>query len=555
MEHVKIDRQFTLVYDNIFDVEIDIPTTLKDLPQLSSVEFISMLLHLFNIRKKSDTEFQNIHLYRWMMRMEGHEKSLVLAFVMQHAELINSPSFILLSRRPCLDLIQHLLVYAKPKSDQELSKKDYADLFKVLLLFNKKEANLQKDVFHWNGDGDFEEFADRVLSVQIRNIENERPKNYALQFLKAYYFFGFCETDAQYSTYLQTFLVTLELTSYKSYLWHILSPYLDLITSEVSIPKMYVAPSIALNFFMRLTINERAGLDDDYKQIRSYPLLELVDNTFLFLDFRFFVDKFYHGFLFDFAATTGLNFPKLKQELGEGFSEQVLFYTIMKSCFCEYGDINLNGQILKAKLGSAEPDYYIRQGNAVFIFEFKDIVIPAQIKYAENIEKIKGGIFEKLERDAKGYRKGITQLLNSIKSLCNGDYKRAEIDILPDRMIVYPIIVHTDISLESQGINYFLNKRIHQLADEMDLSRSLIGNLILINIETLMQLQDYFCDGTLDLVKCVELYTQFITSGNPVNDTFAFDEFIKRHCVKTIGKRIRPPKIFFNIIRDYERNA
>ncbi|MEI9808349.1 MAG: hypothetical protein WDO16_11030 [Bacteroidota bacterium] len=224
--------------------------------------------------------------------------------------------------------------------------------------------------------------------------------------------------------------------------------------NELPSPKMYIDDNVeALDFYDRLTINGKiAATDRDYKPIRQYPLFGAGKNTYVFLDFRFFVDKFYQGFLFDFSAITKILFGNLKTEMGSEFSEHILFYTVMAKCFSGYGDIRLSGDEIKAKIGSGEPDYYIRQGSDVFLFEFKDVVITADIKYSGDPEKIKKGISEKLEITSDGKRKGISQLLNTIKSIGSDLYKLKGVDhIQADETAFYPIIVHTDITLESYG--------------------------------------------------------------------------------------------------------
>ena len=556
MNQVKIERQVLLVYDNVFEGDILVADVLRGLPKTPALETITYLLHLYNIRTRKDTDFQSRQLYAYMMQMGGDPQARLLQFVTNYNKEIRSPGFKWIDRRSCLNLIQHLLLYAEDKEYRSLNRSEFSVLFKVLLLFNATEVKHQQHIFNWDGSGSFDEFADGILGVQIRNIENEKHKNYALQFLKIYYFFKFCENDAGYAIYLKTFLDKLGLSSYKSYLWRLLSPYLELQTADEPTPKMHVSNCSGLDFFQRLSINGHEAVDADYKQIRSYPLYRTDYNQFLFLDFRFFVDKFYQGFLFDFATTAGIGFAKLKQQMGEDFSEHTLFYSVMKNCFPDYGDVRLSGAELKSKLGEGEPDYYIRQNNHVALFEFKDILLPASVKYADDIDKIKDGIVERLEKDAKGKRKGVSQLLNSAQQILIGRYHDLEVDGLSSDVIIYPIIVHTDVSLESRGVNYFLNKRMRRKALEMGVTDENIANVVVVHIETLLQLQDYFREGKLDLFACLDAYLSYISSGDPVTDTFPFDEFVKYYLVQVVKQELRQhPKLFTEIIADYERNA
>ena len=259
--------------------------------------------------------------------------------------------------------------------------------------------------------------------------------------------------------------------------------------------------------------------------------------------------------LFDFSARTGLPFGQLKKTIGNDFSERVLFYTVMQNCFEGYGEVSLTGDQLKQLLKKAEPDYYIRKGSEIFLFEFKDILLSAEVKYADSIEKVKKGLLEKLEIDSKGQRKGISQLLNSIKEIRNGKYAEKAVDLsLAAETVIFPIIVHTDISLEAYGVNYFLNQRMHELAHKENVSVDNIQNLTLINLDNLLLLQDHFKSGKLELADCLKSYCTYVSSGDPVNDTIPFDEFVKHHFVSMNKEQIGQPSIFKKLIADFQQN-
>ena len=554
MENVQTEKVFLLGFVDIYEhSDIDPAKLLKALPQTAALEFISYLLHLYNVRKRSDFKFQSHHLMQWMMQLESPDKKKVADFVQRESKLIFDSSFKLIDRRPCLDLIQHILVYCTT-NDRTLNQSDYTILFKCLLHFNSTENKTQEKLFNWTGDGSIEQFANHILTVQVRNIEHERFKDYVIQFLKVYYFFSFCESHKKYANYLNSFLSSLGLSSYSVYLWKLINPYLKLMVSETPSPKMYLDDNIEpLAFYDRLTINEKiAATDKDYKPLRQYPLFGSGKNRYVFLDFRFFVDKLYQGFLFDFCAVNKIPFSSLKADMGNEFSEHVLFYIIMAKCFNNYGDVRLPGEEIKPKIGSGEPDYYIRKGLDVFVFEFKDLVITADIKYSNDPEKIKQGIAEKLERTTDGKRKGISQLLNTIKDIGNGLYKaKAVDDIEIDEVDFYPIIVHTDITLESCGVNYFLNKRMSELSEQLGLSNFKIKGLVMINIDTLIQLQDHFKDGKLNLRDSINSYLGYISSANPQTATFPFDEFVKYYFVQTNKGNIGNPKDFKEIIASF----
>ena len=179
MKNVQIEKHYLISCGDIYTCDdIEPSIILKDIPKGQSVEFISYLLHLFNIRKKDDHLFQLNHLRGWANQMENDDKEKVENFILQKPELVHSKYFKLIDRRPCLNLIQHLIVYSQNNDGSPLNKAQYTVLFKCLLHFNTTENKVQKDLFNWNDNGDIEEFANHILTVQVRNIDHVRYKNY-----------------------------------------------------------------------------------------------------------------------------------------------------------------------------------------------------------------------------------------------------------------------------------------------------------------------------------------------------------------------------------------
>jgi hypothetical protein len=548
MRSVQLEKIFLLSYENVFEETIDSASAIKALPQQAALEFISYLLHLYNVRKRQDTGFHSRHLLQWMMQLDSPAQKKLLPFLEQEKEKIFSTAFQLLSRRPCLDLIQHILVYSED-NDQPLNHEHYTILFKCLLCFNSQENKAQERLFHWtDGNG---QFLEQIMQVQVRNIEHERFKDYILQFLKIYYFFEFCETHEKYVGYLKDFLTSLQLRSYRIYLWKLISPFLRLMVSEVPTPKMHIDEGGGvMDFYERLTINGKINaVDKDYRPLRQYPLFKSEKNNYVFLDFRFFVDKFYQGFLFDFATITKIPFPQLKIDMGNEFSEHILFYTVMKKCFAIYGSIRLTGNEIKNKIGSGEPDYYIRNGTDIFLFEFKDIVIPADVKYSGDASIIQNCLIQKLEKTNDGKRKGISQLLKVMESIRSGLYAEKEVDLaMPNNAVLYPILVHTDLTLESCGVNYFLNKRMRSLAEESSSSATYFKDLVVVHIDTLLLMQDHFRSGKLDWTDCIKSYHSYVAPDDPQTAMFPFDEYLKYYFAERTNKKIGHPADFDGII-------
>jgi len=558
MKNVQISHQYLLSYGRLYgEDQFNLVESLKALPLKPALELVSVALHAHNRRKRSDTRFQSTQLFAWMMHMDKVEQSLILNFGQQESQLIGDSSFQFLDREACLHLLQHILVYSEGKGD-ELEAKDHSTLFKCLLYFNTTVNTDQENLFNWDGSGSAEQFTDYILPIHFKNIDLNTVRDYKVQFLKVYYFFKFCEQDSKYATYLDNFLATIKIKTYGSYLWRVLDQMFLLTLNEEITTKVQIAGDEQyMQFYNNLAINANIKeVHPDLLPLRQFPLFKLADNQFLYLDYRLFIDKFYQSFLFDFASQAKISVGNLKSHMGEHFSEAILFYTVMNNCFSKYGHTRLNGKELKEVLKESEPDYYICEGAKVFIFEFKDLLIGWEVKHSNDLKKIKATVIEKLEKATSGQNKGITQLMNNIICFKQGIYREKNIDETdPSKATIYPVLVHTDLTLESYGVNRFVNERFSNLLKTTEIPTHQVKKVVLINIDTLIGLQDYFANGTLKLATCINAYTEYISQNDAVTANFPFDEFIKHYLGRKIKKRPAPPKDFGDIVSEFERNA
>jgi hypothetical protein len=555
MKNVKISQLTLLSYEVLYgDSKFDVVSSLKLLPKNSSLELVSFLLHKHNLRKRDNPRFQSDQLFAWMMQMFKDEQQLIIKFAQTHNRVISSFYFLLIDRSSCLNLQQNIIVHCN-ENDDSLKPTDHSILFKCLLYFNSEVNDNQKSIFNWDNTGNAQEFENNILPLHFKNIDLNTFRDYRVQALKVYHFFKFCETDPKYSLHLANFLKALEIENYRSYFWRIFNQMHLLVSNEEETTKVHIdGDKNYLSFFNSLSINnEIKETHPDFLHIRQFPLYKLDNNKFLYLDYRLFVDKFYQSFLFDFAKHAELNFGTFRSDMGENFSEKFLFYRTMEKCFGNFGHKTLNGKQLKDLLQTAEPDYYIRDGSKVFMFEFKDVLMNWEVKQSRNVWSIKEAIINKFEKSKAGQNKGISQLKNSITNFKKGVYLEAKVDeINPDSATIYPVLVHTDLTLEAYGVNRFINERFKDLFKEIDLRRYRIKKVTVLHLDTLIQLQDFFRSGRLKLATCINAYLDYISRKDPVSENFPFDEFVKYYLGKKNRKNRTPIQDFENIISELQ---
>lgn len=274
----------------------------------------------------------------------------------------------------------------------------------------------------------------------------------------------------------------------------------------------------------------------DFTALRSKPVYYHGNNLYSIISSKFFIDKMFQSFLFDLSSILKnigdkkvADYPKLKQLVGERFTENYLFYEIMKGCFSKKYKKLISGEELKKKLGAGEPDFYIRNGKNIFLFEFKDVMLNGDIKHSGNLDKIKEAFFDKFEKvKEKNKAKGVTQLLNVLENYLHKIIQKEDRIEIIDQLNVYPIIVYTDPSFDIEGFGYWLNNKFEELKQERVIPNDyLIKECVMIPLEIFIKLEDYFNDGRLQLHNLIDGYV-IERKKSEQNKLFPFMKYVMR---------------------------
>lgn len=569
IKQVTLKREIMLSYENIFATE-------KDFSPLNSLMLVSLgdaieqiaylLLRLTNIHK-DEKDFHYSNLIFFMMKIDGVSQSKIFQFINANKNLVFSSDFVLTDQRACLRLIQ-LILKAGNNSNKELSKSEWETLLKSLLICNTIEIKKQEAIFNWDSRNNTESFLNEILPVKMRNLEIDKRKDYKIQLIKVYYFFEFWQSNLKYTEYIDKFLKFYEFEKYNQYIWNIFHPYLKMMTSNSMTCKIKFDETniSSINFFNQLVINDKIHslneTDDDYLLLRQYPIFKNESFTYTVLHMNFFIDKLYQGFLWDFVnvqkeiGNTSFSYGNLKNDMGNQFSEKYLFYTIMQKCFQFYGECRKTGEDLKNIFDNGEPDYYIRNGNEIFVFEFKDATLKSETKYSGNASIIKKELIEKFELSEtdrkKSQNKTINQLNNTISEILCDKYSQYQVDDFNvNEIIIYPIFVFTDIVMEADGVNYFLKERLNNLIETNNLPKNRIRDLVLINLDTLILYQDLFHNSLIDFSDCLKNYQIYINQDEPMTRVFSFDEYFKFYIVRKGYNVTTVPEDFNKIIQSF----
>lgn len=462
-------------------------------------------------------------------------------------------SYVFIDKVALLILIEHLLEnHNQSNIDVFKSKDDFSNMIiAYLMCCDEKLRHTTKSLSEINDINSLMAFH---LPEQLRHNDIYYPKDYRVEFIRFYYFMIFCEENVTFKQYLKLFLEESNISKWDDYLYFVFETYSSMRTNPDGATNMIkIDPD---SYYGKKHLDsmcidvESFKRSTDFKDLRNKPIYYHGDNNYSIISMGFFVDKMFQSFLFDLASvlrkhktTTKISsYPDLKKIIGALFTENYLFYEIINGCFAKTYKKLISGQDLKVFLNDGEPDFYIRRGKNIFLFEFKDVMLDAKTKHSESLERIKLEILQLFESSTieksskkqkkKPQAKGITQLLNVIETKLDTIIQKADKIEVIDRFNVYPIIVYQDRCFDIEGVDYILRSRFEELKQSRSISdKYLVKECVMMPLEMMISLEDYFNDGRLQLDNLIDSY-MLECSQSEQNKLLPFNKFMMRQAWK-----------------------
>lgn len=532
MEKMKLRIKILLSYSVVFPDRHDrIEDLLCDIPSATAIEVLSYRLSQKMNQLIGQHDFEI--WMPWLMQTRSDVRNPVGKYVEQH----NLSNYAMIDTYAMLLLISKLLVFYNGKHE-DLTKDDISNLFLSYLICCDERLELSETPP--DNKLNAEKFVDAFLPYAIKTCDFESPRDYRLMLIKCYYLLiEFPRVHAQFATYIDEFCKEKGLSSSKAYLDLLFHVFLELSSGgDPSASLMRVLPDDqkTIQFLDGFSIDtEHYQHDMDFKMIREKPLLKTGTHIYDFMFMRMFLDKAYTGLLFDMRdvlVKRGLldereGYGRLKSMLGEDFSERFFFYTLMKRCFGKKY-VNYCGEELQKQLGKGMPDFYLRRGNRIFLFECKDAQIASVKKFSGDITIVKNAIYEKYVQNTKGHGKGVAQLANVISDKLPEILSMVDTTAPKCVKYIFPIIVYFDDCFDLEGPNYFLDKELKRIVKGKTISVDyIVRDLVMVNVEQLMRFENYFADDKLKLATLINSYIDF-KNRDEINQVFPFNKFLFR---------------------------
>lgn len=380
-----------------------------------------------------------------------------------------------------------------------------------------------------------------LLKVDLPLSEFKQHKDFRAALYKGTQFFLFCEARHELGQVLKGFLNERNVASWQEYLYNLFIAY------EETISLKYISNPDVLGFLVQYLIpsqdwlNGIACADIDY--LRNNFLIRISDSEYLALNCNLIVDKMYQGLKFDFvqfARSQKLKFngrkiksiADLNQSLGQVFSEEYFLYDLLERIYSKDSIVKFRGSCLRQENVPAEPDYYLRVEDKIFLFEHKDGLLSESCKQSTDVSAMLDEIAGKIcHGGTKGKsRKGGGQLLHTIDNIISGQ-AMSNLDAGWGKAAwIIPILTVTDSAFSTLGLNKAVNKMFCSLACQynvLDVKSINILPLTIIDIETLLVLSKRLYDEDLDLFDLVSKYQRLICRIQDQLEAPSFSSFIK----------------------------
>lgn len=395
-------------------------------------------------------------------------------------------------------------------------------LFKAILLINQSIGNWEAPL-EYNSNGEITNLclAKSLLCTTLNNFGSSNFKaEYVamLQIIKGYHFFKYCEQ----SKIKEHLLVFLENNGAKSW-YHYLYDAIRLILFPLQ-NKQGNFPRIELNsqrdgekFLRAHSFKEDTIVpletNQDYTYFKSHPLIELNDGTYLPISPIFCINHIYKSIYFEFRAINESFLGTANYIKGQGllsiftteFSEQTLFERYVRNAIGRHRGIKKSDRDCKIEQPFGhEPDFYLRDGNNIILFENKDIMIPDHIISSKQYDQLEQ------ELDKKLVKKGINQLIYNIKQLENKTFKWDS--NVPNKPKIYPVLVIDDSSLCAPGLNFILNEVFQQQLKCNNIKLK-VYPLAIVELDTLIAFANYLQLPDVRFKKLLEQYYDYISKN------------------------------------------
>jgi hypothetical protein len=446
-------------------------------------------------------------------------------------------SCIIFNQKVSLRFIQFVLLNTDLKNAKEFNEKvDYLNFLKAYLYFNQIEddkftSHLKVSAITETGHVNFYKWHWPLL---IQQYEYSERKNPILQLiLGTVSLFSLIEKP-EYKLAIMDFIETNESKNFFEYTKFIIDHIINLKNENLNLYNRFLLKTTdeysGKYFYDLITVdieelqNERK-LQTSFNGLKSKPLYKLNEYTYGVIDWNFFVKKAFDSLFFDLFSKTSImnefknNYPNFKSKVIGELIEKKIFSPLVYFIFNSKHRV-LNSDYSDKQIENISfPDYYVRDGNKIYLFEFKSNSFSGVVKDSPNYIDIKNEIDSKINQYksvTNNKKSGCGQLFDQIKQLSKCPFEFDNFinsNIKCKNLKIYPILVVDDESFALPGVNHYLNGGFRDKIKELDLAFK-VENITVITLEFLFSNILSLKDNANNLFKLIENYHKLIGNNN-----------------------------------------
>lgn len=266
--------------------------------------------------------------------------------------------------------------------------------------------------------------------------------------------------------------------------------------------------------FISISINDYVPYEDseakndgnvDYRMFRSHPIIKIDEECYIPFNAAILCERLYNSLVFDVKdAYVEVNERQnFFQYFNSRFVEKRLFQEQMLNCVRPKSFFSPSSKEIYSQDNQTEkdfqPDFYIREGKNLILFECKSIKISGAIKDGADVEKLFFTLRNRLflseydertsQKKPKAERVGVTQLVHHIKSIQNDEFAFDE--KIPHAVRYYPVLVLDDYRMVVPGLAAVVNGW-YQVYMEETLPEVDCLPLVVMSIDMLYLYEDLF---------------------------------------------------------------
>lgn len=535
-----------LSYQNIFKDSPKISSLINKVNRNESLIILSLLnRYEYKLRADPAAEIRFI-LNQWLADANPKLKKKILSAYIKHSEKGNtrksiSPNFstvTIINRISTLRLMELLLSKKDfPNSKKNISKPDNElHLFKLYLLV-AEEISSRQDIIFEKFLKKNHRFLDDIhlhlfLGITHPFLRSDIASSIQPEVYKFLLFEKWLRSRPDYYKMSTDYLETIGLKSWYEYFTDVFNLCKGSTENIIISAKINPVLKVLLSHF-RIS-GEINPSWSEFTKLKKNPLVELENENYLILDFEFLLDKLFSSLYHDILLYSKLkNFNKFSQDYNTQFVEDNLLENTFKAVFGKSYIKLSESKIKKNKFKGIDnlslPDFYIRNGRKVFLFECKNSFISNANKIDLDTDELLNEIKTKFyyasnNKSSKVKSKAIRQLLNFLNLSISGKYIFFDNIKNPDRLVYYPILLVTDPTLTSLGFNQLLNSYFKEEFDKADLEKK-----VRLRPLTIIHIDDFLFHQTRlkKLSKIIDQYHKYIKSKNSFDAMISFTDYLK----------------------------